>query len=69
MLDEVFIKRITDLAMATYASRHEGRPGISKADAIEAVMYYGGNMDDVRAVMTEGAKRILPESALKHIEF
>ena len=69
MLDEVFIKRITDLAMATYASWHEGRPGISKADAIEAVMYYGGNMDDVRAVMTEGAKRILPEKVLKHIEF
>ena len=69
MLDEVFITKITNLAMATYASRHEGRPGISKADAIEAVMYYGGNMDDVRAVMTEGAKWILPESALKHIEF
>lgn len=69
MLDEVFITKIINLAMATYASRHEGRPGITKTDAIEAVMYYGGNMDDVRAVMTEGAKRILPESALKHIEF
>ena len=62
MLDEVFIKRITNLAMATYASWHEGRPGISKADVMEAVMYYGGNMDDVRAVMAEGARRICPDN-------
>ena len=62
MLSEVFIRHITNLAMAAYASNNNGRPGISKADVIEAVMYYGGNMDDVRAVMAEGARRICPDN-------
>ena len=63
MIDEVYlIKRISDLAMATYASWHKGRPGISKADVIEAVMYYGGNMDDVRAVMVEALMRLSHEN-------
>ena len=61
MLSEVFIRQITNLAMAAYASNNNGRPGISKADVIEAVKYYGGNMDDVNAVMAEGARRIAPE--------
>ena len=64
MLSEVFISQITNLAMAAYASNNNGRPGISKADVIEAVMYYGGNMDDVRAVMVEGVRRIAPETLL-----
>ena len=64
MLNEVFIRQITNLAMAVYASNNNGRPGISKADVIEAVMYYGGNMDDVNAVMAEAVRRIAPESLL-----
>ena len=64
MLSEVFIRQITNLAMAAYASNNNGRPGISKADVIEAVMYYGGNMDDVNAVMAEAVRRIAPESLL-----
>ena len=61
MLNEVFIRHITNLAMAAYASNNNGRPGISKADVIEAVMYYGGDMDDVNTVMAEAVRRIAPE--------
>ena len=61
MLNEVFISQITNLAMAAYASNNNGRPGISKADVIEAVMYYGGDMDDVNTVMAEAVRRIAPE--------
>lgn len=61
MLDDVFIKKITDLSMSVYAANNYGRKGISKIDVLKAVMEYGGDMDDVRAVMHEGAKRISPE--------
>ena len=57
MLDEVFIRRITNLAMETYAANNDGKRGITKRDVIEAVMAYNGDMDDVNAVMLEGAKR------------
>ena len=61
MLDEVFIRRITNLAMAAYAANNDGKKGIAKRDVIEAVMAYNGDMDDVNAVMLEGAKLISPE--------
>ena len=62
MLDEVFIGMITNLAMATYAANNDGKKGISKADVIEAVMAYNGDMDDVRAVMIEALRRLSPEN-------
>lgn len=60
MLDDVFIKRIADETMSKYEAFH-GKKGMAKKTVIETVIYYGGNMDDVRAVMTEGVRRIAPK--------
>ena len=55
MLNEVWIKKATRDAMTKYYGEH-GKKGISKSDVIEIILDMGGDADDVRAVMIEGAK-------------
>ncbi len=61
MLTEVFIKKALRDAMEEYAAGHDGKRGISKIDAIEAVTKLGGDMDDVRAVMTKAVDLLILE--------
>lgn len=65
MLDEVFVRKVVRDAMEKYAAEHDGKRGLAKADVIEQVIQYGGDINDVRAVMTEGAKLLLLDVQLK----
>ena len=58
MLTEETVRKIVENAMNRYAVEHEGKKGIARMDVIEQVLSYDGDMDDVKAVMIEGLKRI-----------
>ena len=58
MLSERQIKLVVTSAMSKYAAKNDGRRGLAKDDVIEAVAKFGGDINDVRAAMIEGIKRI-----------
>ena len=61
MLPKFIIKKLLKDAMKSYAAEHAGKIGVSKADVIKAVMEAGGDMSDVREIMAEGVKLLIPE--------
>lgn len=58
LTEETVVRKIVENAMNRYAVEHEGKKGIARMDVIEQVLSYDGDMDDFRAVMIEGLKRI-----------
>ena len=60
MLDDIFIQEIVKDVKEKYLQEH-GKAGIAKEDVIAAVIDKGGNMDDIRKTMMEGAFQIIRE--------
>ena len=58
MLDDVFIDQILKEVMAKYEAEHH-KVGLAKEDVLDAVMKRGGDIQDVRKVMVEGACMML----------
>lgn len=60
MLDEMFIRKIAREVMAKHAAENGGRNGMTRLEVIEAVIAMNGDLDDVRAVMAEGVRQLMP---------
>ena len=65
MLDEREIRLVVTSAMSKYASENDGKRGLSKADVITIMLEHDGDMDDVRAAMTEGLDQLMMKANIK----
>ena len=61
MLSERQLGLVVSSAMSKYAAKNDGKRGLAKKDVIYAVAKFGGDMNDIRAAMIEGIKRIAPD--------
>ena len=58
MLKEDAIMLVVTSAMARYASENNGKRGLSRDAVIDAVVSFGGDINDVKLAMMEGLRRI-----------
>ena len=61
MLNEKQIRRIATAAMARYSAENNGKRGLKRTEAASLVAEYGGDANDVNAVIREGLARMMPE--------